>query len=97
MFKFKFTLKLNERVVAKCSRHPRYNPDQDGYAAIKGGCSTCIELYDLYRAKVDLEKAVRVFLKSAGPWTKYRKLHQSPATISTSNEPTNQEAVHALD
>ena len=41
MLQFTYKLKLTERVKAKCSRHPRYNPEKDGRAGIRGGCSTC--------------------------------------------------------
>ena len=47
MLQFTYKLKLTERVKAKCSRHPRYNPVKDGRAGIRGGCSTCFSLYDL--------------------------------------------------
>jgi hypothetical protein len=30
MLQFTYKLKLTERVKAKCSRHPRYNPVKDG-------------------------------------------------------------------
>jgi hypothetical protein len=46
---FTYKLKLTERVKAKCSRHPRYNPEKDGRAGIRGGCSTCFSLYDLHQ------------------------------------------------
>ena len=41
MLQFTYKLKLTERVKAKCCRHPRYNPEKDGRAGIRGGCSTC--------------------------------------------------------
>ena len=50
MLQFTYNLKLTERVKAKCSRHPRYNPVKDGRAGIRGGCSTCFSLYDLHQA-----------------------------------------------
>ena len=40
MLQFTYKLKLTERVKAKCCRHPRYNPEKDGRAGIRGGCST---------------------------------------------------------
>ncbi len=48
MFQFTYRLKIAERVKAKCERHPRYNPQQDGEAASKADvppaspCSTSI-------------------------------------------------------
>jgi hypothetical protein len=48
MIQFTYKLKLNERVRAKCNRHPRYNPEKDAVAGIRGGAphagtsTTCI-------------------------------------------------------
>ena len=55
MLQFTYKLKLTERVKAKCSRHPRYNPEKDGRAGIRGGCSTCFSLYDLHQARLALD------------------------------------------
>jgi hypothetical protein len=33
MIQFPYKVKLNERVRAKCSRHPRYNPEKDPIAS----------------------------------------------------------------
>ena len=57
MLQFTYKLKLSERVKAKCSHHPRYNPEKDGRAGIRGGCSTCFSLYDLHQARVALDAA----------------------------------------
>ena len=59
MLQFTYKLKLTERVKAKCSRHPRYNPEKDGRAGIRGGCSTCFSLYDLQQARLALDAAQR--------------------------------------
>jgi hypothetical protein len=40
MFQFSYKLKVEERVKAKCERHPRYNPERDGRGGIKGGFPT---------------------------------------------------------
>ena len=52
MLQFTYKLKITERVKGKCSRHPRYNPEKDGRAGIRGGCSCCFSLYDLYQARM---------------------------------------------
>ena len=36
MLQFTYKLKITERVKGKCSRHPRYNPEKDGRAGIRG-------------------------------------------------------------
>jgi len=41
----------------KCSRHPSFDPCSDGPGAIKGGCTRCaslVEIYDLHRRMVSL-------------------------------------------
>ena len=66
MFQFNYKLKVSERVKAKCDRHPRYNPEREGRGGIKGGCSTCFSLFDLYQARLSLDAAHREFLRRAG-------------------------------
>jgi hypothetical protein len=34
MLRLQYKLRLNERITAKCSRHPRYNPEIDGRGGI---------------------------------------------------------------
>ena len=72
MFQFNYKLKVSERVKAKCDRHPRYNPEREGRGGIKGGCSTCFSLFDLYQARLSLDAAHREFLRRAVPWTRIR-------------------------
>jgi len=33
-----------------CPKHKRYDPERDGWYAIKGGCRYCQRLHDLYVA-----------------------------------------------
>ena len=68
MYQFTYKLKVTERVKAKCERHPRYNPERDGRAGIKGGCSTCYSLLSLLQARQALDVAHREFLRRAAPW-----------------------------
>jgi hypothetical protein len=37
------------RQKLSCPRHPRYNPEREGEAGIKGGCMICSELLQLWR------------------------------------------------
>jgi hypothetical protein len=67
MLQFNYKLKVSERVKAKCDRHPRYNPERDGRGGIKGGCSICYSLFDLYQARLSLDAAHREFLRRALP------------------------------
>ena len=67
MIRFTFKLKITERITAKCSRHPRYNPEKEG-RNIKGGCSGCYALFELWQSRVALEAAAQQFQRKAAPW-----------------------------
>ena len=73
MLKFSYKLKVSERLTAKCSRHPRYNPEREGRGGIKGGCSGCFALFDLYQSRLALEAAVQKFQRLAAPWARPRQ------------------------
>jgi hypothetical protein len=87
MFQFTYKLKVTERVKAKCERHPRYNPERDGRDGIKGGCSACFSLYDLYQARLTLDAAHREFLRKAIPWARSYKPRNKPAVSVESETP----------
>ena len=80
MLQFTYKLKITERVKGKCSRHPRYNPEKDGRAGIRGGCSCCFSLYDLYQARMALDAAQREFIRRAAPWVRSREPRRKRAT-----------------
>jgi len=86
MLQFTYKLKINERVKGKCSRHTRYNPEKDGRAGIRGACSCCFSLYDLYQARLALDVAHREFVRRAGPWSRVRQLRKRK-TSTASDEP----------
>ena len=73
MIQFTYKLKLNERVRAKCSRHPGYNPEKDVIASIRGGYDASWDIYHVQRSRLELDRAVREFLRHAAPWIKYRR------------------------
>lgn len=89
MFKLTYKLNVRERVKGKCERHPRYNPEKDGRAGIKGGCSTCYSLLDLHTARLKLDAAVHEFVRRAGPWARARETrrHKRRDVLSSSEEP----------
>jgi hypothetical protein len=80
MLQFTYKLKVTERVKGKCSRHPRYNPEKDGRAGIRGACSCCFSLYDLYQARVALDAAQREFIRRAAPWARQRQPRRKKLT-----------------
>lgn len=86
MLQFTYKLKIAERVKGKCNRHPRYNPEEDGRAGIRGACSCCFSLYDLYQARVALDAAQREFIRRAAPWARSREPRRKRAT-GTAEEP----------
>jgi hypothetical protein len=87
MLQFTYKLKITERVKGKCSRHPRYNPEKDGRAGIRGACSCCFSLYDLYQARVALDAAQREFTRRAAPWMRPRNTRHRPRTGPAAEPP----------
>ena len=45
----------------RCARHKRYNPAVDGRGAIKGGCTRCALLADIWEASLKLNGLIRKF------------------------------------
>jgi hypothetical protein len=84
MLQFTYKLKLTERIKSKCSRHPRYNPEKDGRAGIRGGCSTCFSLYDLHQTRLTLDAAQHEFIRRAAPWALHRAPRQMKDTSYSS-------------
>lgn len=41
-------IKINWK--ARCPKHPKYNPEKDGEAGLKGGCDKCFALLDAHMA-----------------------------------------------
>lgn len=73
MLQLTYKLKIAERVKGKCNRHPRFNPEKDGRAGIRGACSCCFSLYDLYQARLALDAAQCEFIRGAAPWAQSRE------------------------
>jgi hypothetical protein len=86
MLQFTYKLKITERVKGKCSRHPRYNPEKDGHAGIRGACSCCFSLYDLNQARMAWDAAQREFIRRATPWARPRVTHRKRETKATAGE-----------
>jgi hypothetical protein len=82
MLKFRFKLKINEAIEAKCPRHPRFHPEKEGHNS-KNGCSTCPKLWNVYRATLGLERAVGLFYCASGLWIKYRQPRRKKVTAAT--------------
>ena len=45
----------------RCARHKSYNPAVDGAAAIRGSCTRCTLLYEIWEASLKLNKLIRNF------------------------------------
>lgn len=94
MLQFTYKLKVTDRVKGKCSRHPRYNPEKDGRAGIRGACSCCFSLYDLYQARVALDAAQREFIRRAAPWVRPREPRRA---TTTSDAESSSELLQVVD
>jgi|GEM_PF-836941 len=86
MLEFTYKQTIRARVAGKCDRHPRYNPEKDGRAGIKEGCSTCFSLYDLHQSRLKLDAALHDFIRRSGPWSRPLQRH-GPKKASESPEP----------
>ena len=49
----------SRRFSGRCARHKRYNPAVDGRGGIKGNCSRCNLLADIYEAALRLNRLIR--------------------------------------
>ena len=61
MLRLKTRLNIRSRVVARCEKHLRYNPEKDGRGGIRGACSRCEYLYAIYATQQVMLNAARDF------------------------------------
>jgi hypothetical protein len=45
----------------RCSKHKRYNPAVDGLGGIRGGCTRCGLLFEIWEASLALNRLIRKF------------------------------------
>jgi hypothetical protein len=72
MLKTSFTVRMKLRLKGRCSKHPRYNPEQ-GEGVIRGGCSQCLALYQVIAARDRANAALKVLEDLATPYQVPRK------------------------
>jgi len=61
-------LKLGSvRFRGKCSRHPGYDPREDGRGAIRGGCEKCEQLAEINDLHVRMLALMRAFTPPPPP------------------------------
>ena len=53
--------------AGKCPRHPRFDPEDEGAGAIRGGCPRCQSLFDIYQAHARLTALIRNAKNEARP------------------------------
>ncbi len=49
------------RWKGRCSRHPRYDPAEDGEGGIRGGCPRCLGLLEIHQQHRKLREMLRQF------------------------------------
>jgi hypothetical protein len=59
MLRLKINLRVRRSGRVKCPCHPRYNPENDGAGAIRGGCRYCVAIYELYAGRLALERSLQ--------------------------------------
>ncbi len=53
--------------AGKCPRHPRFDPEDEGAGAIRGGCPRCQSLFEIYKAHAHLTALIRNAKNEARP------------------------------
>ena len=51
----------SRRFKGRCSRHKRYNPAIDGVGGIRGGCTRCTLLLEIWETSLKLNHLIRRF------------------------------------
>ncbi len=51
----------SRKFEGRCARHKRYNPPVDGQGGIKGGCTRCDLLFEIWEASLKLNQLIRKF------------------------------------
>ena len=59
----------------KCSRHPRFDPFEDGRGGVRGGCPRCTTLVEICEMHQKMMLLMRTF---APPADKKRKIPEAP-------------------
>lgn len=68
MLVYRNKLKRKYSVKAKCSKHPRYNPEKAGRAGITEGCRGCEEVYDFWFMTKRLDAVLAEMDAAVGRW-----------------------------
>jgi len=51
----------SRKFEGRCARHKGYNPAIDGQGGIRGGCTRCQLLFEIWRASLNLNQLIRKF------------------------------------
>ena len=49
--------KVKLKLMARCPRHKKFNPEVDGPGAVKGNCRLCLALLELHKQVDGLKRA----------------------------------------
>jgi hypothetical protein len=60
----------NVKWHGKCPRHPMFDPEDEGIAAIKGGCPRCLELQAIFESHRHTLRLMRAFAPMPTPRTR---------------------------
>jgi hypothetical protein len=44
------------KVKSRCQKHPRYNPEKEGEASIRGGCWQCRNVFEVFKLAQELKR-----------------------------------------
>lgn len=58
-------MQIKLRIKIKCNAHPKYNPDKDGEAGIRGGCGICASMLEVSKMHQKLTRSALDVISAA--------------------------------
>lgn len=68
MLRLNTKIKFTNKAILKCEKHIRYNPEKDGKDGVRGACSTCLYINQVYMAHLQMIDALRNFQQMIKPY-----------------------------
>ena len=68
MLRLNTKVTVKSRIVLRCDKHPRYNPEKDGPGGVRGGCARCLHLNQIYNVRQNLLNAARDYEQVSKPY-----------------------------
>lgn len=82
MLRLKTKLRVNSRVEVKCDKHPRYNPEKEGRGGIRGACTRCEHLFQIFNTWQTFQNALRDYTQMTVLYEKVQPRAKKPPAPS---------------